>query len=336
MAHFTTKGKRYREGDDLPSFGSLDVTVVAPGTSVEQTAPASLTDQDDVTRGFLYWDTGRRMTSYRKVRWTFNRPANWSEWNAVAWYGRAGVGPPGPGDPTVTTDAHWVGLGPINPTPIDAPPASKFVNAPGGTPAAWPWTGNDHLLRTQWGAATIHAKDHVQRSTGDLVLNFSSWTQIIYGGIDTGFFSENDDDIATPGSGVTGIAASTSPDFDAPMGSGGLIMAGYVAPPWPHVPRDIFDRLVELIRRWPDWHDIGDPGPEDIIRLKLISESLDLVRGQPSTGGDAFEGLIGAGKKMTRAELMRTIASTKATLLRGAGAVKALEAMAAKAKKPGK
>src|SRR5438874_13633894 len=100
MAHFTTAGKRYREGDILPGFGSVDLTITNPGTTFEQTAPASLKDQDNNTRNFLYWDTGRRITGKRKVRWTFNHPANWSEWNAFAWYG---VPPPGNGsDPTVT------------------------------------------------------------------------------------------------------------------------------------------------------------------------------------------------------------------------------------------
>src|SRR5262245_1882380 len=119
MGHFTTGGKRYREGDDLPSFGAVDATVTAIGTILEQHAPAWLVDQDGVTRGFLYWDTGRRITNKRRVRWTFNHPLNWSEWNAAAWYGvPSGGGPP---DPTVRVDAHWVGVGPIDPTPIDGP-----------------------------------------------------------------------------------------------------------------------------------------------------------------------------------------------------------------------
>jgi hypothetical protein len=76
--------------------------------------------------------------------------------------------------------------------------------------------------------------------------------------------------------------------------------------------------------------DRGDPSPEDMIRLKLISESLDLVRGGEITPIDAFEGLVGAAAKMKPAELKRTIAGTRATLERGAAALKALESLANK------
>lgn len=120
-------------------------------------------------------------------------------------------------------------------------------------------------------------------------------------------------------------------------------MAAYVPPARFRRPDrpdfDIFRKLIEILRE----HDLskffppdrGDPSPEDIIRLKLISESLDLVRGGKVTKSDAFEGLLGAAKKMKPAELKRTIAGTKATLLRGQAALKSLEALA-KRKKPGR
>jgi hypothetical protein len=323
MGHFTTKGKLFPEATDLSSFGSLDVTVTAAGTTVEQTAPPSLPDADGVSRSFLYWDTGRRITGKRKVRWTFNHPTNWSEWPAAAYYGTPTDGPPG--TPHVTTATHWVGTGPINPTPIDGP-GSTFINAPGGTPVAWPGSGNDHVVLTQWGAATIHAKDHVQRNLGDPLLNFSSWQQLIYGGDGSGYFEENDDDI-TSGSGVTGIANSTSPFFTVPQNNSSFLMAGYVLPTKPDV--DIFKKLIELIRAFDPgkFIDKGDPSPEDIIRLKLISESLDVVRGGTVTNYDAFESLLGAAKKMKPADLKRTIAGTKATLLRGQAALRTLESI---------
>ena len=342
MAHFTTKGKLYREGTDLDAFGALDVTVTAPGTTVEQTAPSSLPDSGGVSRSFLYWDTGRRITGKRKVRWTFNHPANWSNWPAAAYYGVPGGG--GPGTPVITVDAHWVGVGPIDPTPIDGP-GSTFVNGPGPTPA-WPSGGNDHRVRTEWGAANIHAKDHLQRNVGDPILNFSSWQQLVYGGDSTDVFEENDDDIL-PGSGVTGIVSSTSQFFPVAQGVGGFLMAGYVPPdrrrgpdrPGGRPDWDIFRELVEILREkdlskfFPP--DRGDPSPEDIIRLKLISESLDLVRGGTVTPTDAFDGLVGAANKMSAAQLKRTILGTKATLNRGQAALKALEALA-KRKGPGR
>ena len=327
MGHFTTKGKLYSEGTDLSAFGSLDVTVTATGTTVQQEAPPSLLDANGTLRSFLYWDTGRRITGKRKVRWTFNHPTNWSEWPAAAYYG---IPPTGSGGtPHVTVDAHWVGTGSLNPTPIDGP-GSTFVNAPGGTPVAWPGNGNDHLVLTQWGAATIHAKAHLQQGPGDPLLDFSSWQQLIYGGDATGYFEENDDDI-TSGSGVTGIANSTSPFFTVPHNQSSFLMAGYVVPV--KARPDIFKELFELIRTQDltKFIDKGDPSPEDIIRLKLISESLDVVRGGTVTDFDAFEGVLGAAQKMSQAELKRTIAGIKSTLLRGQSTLKTLEALAKKA-----
>lgn len=67
MGHFTTAGRRYREGTGFASFGALDVGVNAP-TTVEQTAPASLPDGVGVTRSFLFWDTGRQITGKRHVQ----------------------------------------------------------------------------------------------------------------------------------------------------------------------------------------------------------------------------------------------------------------------------
>ena len=330
MAHFSTTGKQYREGTPFPPFGALDVTVTAPGTTVEQTAPPSLPDADGNPRPFLYWDTGRRITNKRKVRWTFNHPANWSEWAASAWYGQSGDGP---SQPQISLDAHWVGVGPIDPTPIDGP-GSSLVNAPGGTPVAWPYGGNDHLVRTQWGAGTIHAKPHLQRSVGDPQLNFSSWQRLIIGGDDIGYFEENDDDV-TSSSGITGIANSTSPFFNFTQNQGFMLIAAYVTPGKPDI--DIFRKLIDLIRAGSIdkiFIDRGDPSPEDIIRLKLIAESLDIVRGGTVTEQDAFEGLVGAAKKMSSAELKRTIAGTRATLLRGQAALRSMEALAKTTKAP--
>lgn len=163
------------------------------------------------------------------------------------------------------------------------------------------------------------------------MLDFSSWQQLVYGGDAAGYFEENDDDI-TSGGGVTGIANSTSPFFTVAQNSSSFLMAGYVVPVKSGI--DIFKGLLELIRT----HDLGkfidkgDPSPEDIIRLKLISESLDVVRGGTVTDFDAFEGLLGAAKKMKPAELKRTIAGTRTTLLRGQAVLKTLEALAKKAK----
>ena len=56
-----------------------------------------------------------------------------------------------------------------------------------------------------------------------------------------------------------------------------------------------------------------------------------MVRGGTVTDFDAFEGLLG-GEEMKQTDLKRTIAGTKATLLRGQAVLKTLEALAKKAK----
>jgi hypothetical protein len=330
MGHFSTSGKEYTEGGTISSFGAANLDVNAAPTPFAQTAPPALLDDNNVLRKFLYWDTGRRITNKRTVRWTFNHPDSWSDWRAAAWYGVPPIDHNG--QPLVSVGAHWVGVSPINPTPVDGP-GSTFVNGPGGSPLAWPWTGNDHVVSTQFGAETIHALAHLQRSSGDPTLDFSSWQQLIYGGDDTGYFAENDDNIGSTssGSGVTGIENSTSPDFAEAMGAGAVLLAGYVTAPPPDF-GGILGRLREVINAGllGKFIDKGDPSPEDIIRLKLISESIDLVRGQKPTGPDAFEGLLDAAKSMSASELRRAIVGTQTTLRRGQAALKSLEALAAK------
>lgn len=329
MAHFTTAGKRYREGTDFSAFPASDVGVTSGGATFDHTAPAALPD-GAYNRQFLFWDTGRRLTGKRRVRWTFNHPENWTTWNAVAWYGVPSTGPNG-GEPVVSLDAYWVSNGTMDPTPIDGP-GSSFVNGPGAGDVAWPWQGNDHQVRTQWGPATIRAKDHLQRTPADPQLDFSSLSQFTFGGDDSGFFQETDDDITSSG-GITGIANTTAQQLTFAQGSGGLVLAGYVQPVLPRI--DLSDALRDIIREaiFHRFKDRGDPSPEDIIRLKLIEESINVVRGERPTG-DAFEGLVAAARTMSAAELKRTITATRATVSRGEAALKSLESLAANPQHP--
>jgi hypothetical protein len=324
MAHFTTGAKRYPESTDFPAFGGTDVGTVSNGTSFESTAPQTLPDGASGPRSFLFWDTGRRITAKRHVRWTFNNVANWSTWHAIAWYGTQ---PGGPGTPIVTVNSYWVGTGTMDPTPIDVP-GSSFVNGPGGQPA-FPWQGNNHAARTEWGPATIRALSHLQRSPTDPLLDFSSLTKLTFGGEDPGTIFEENDDGLVAGGGVTGIASTTAQQLTFPQGAGGLVLAGYVQPVTPA----FMIPFIDIIMRWLGHVRIEpspvDPGPDDIIRLKLIAESLDLVRGDRPTEIDAFEGLLAAAQKMSPAELKRTIVGTRATVMRGESALKSLEALAA-------
>ena len=330
MSQFNSSGKQFPDATDLDGFASINVNVTTSGTTLEQMAPASLPGPDDTTLYFLFWDTGRRITNKRKVRWSFNHPDKWTDWRAIAWYGPGGIGEP---VPEIDTWAYWVGVAAIDPTPIDGT-ASIYTNGPGGTPLAWPWAGNDHALRTEWGAASVHALAHLKRSLGDPQIDFSSWIQLVSGGDDSGYFSETDSDIdaTTGGSGVSGIPASGSAVYAAAQGSGANLLAGYVTPATQKPDYGLLGKLREVIAGGllGKYIDKGDPSPEDIIRLKLINESIDMVRGERPTSTDAFEALISAGHSMSAQELKRTIVSTQTTLRRGQAAVKSLEALAAK------
>jgi hypothetical protein len=154
---------------------------------------------------------------------------------------------------------------------------------------------------------------------------------MIWGGDDSSTFEENDDGV-TSATGITGIENDTSPDFAYAQGAGAVLMVGYVQPV-ATVTVPIWEALKELINEAVLQNFINpvvDPSPEDIVRLKLIAESVDLVAGE-KPGPDAFEGLVAASKLMSRAELKRTIASTKATLQRGEAALKTMEGMQEKA-----
>ena len=143
-------------------------------------------------------------------------------------------------------------------------------------------------------------------------------------------------DITSPITTITGIETLTGPNVTAPMGSGGIYLAGYVLPAPSSTPPDLWRKFYEILRDpsiFKKFIDKGDPSPEDWIRLKLIAESLELVRGVKPTEIDAFEGLVAAAKKMAPAELKRTIAGTKSTLARGEAALKAMQALQANANK---
>jgi hypothetical protein len=332
MGTFTTSGRRYAEGTLFPAFGNTDqiIPAASSGVSTTQQAPQALPD-GGVNREFLFWDTGRRLTSVRTVRWTFNNPGNWTSWNAVAWYGPPGGGPP---NPTVGFNAFQVGSGPMDPTPVDGP-GSTFVNGPDGQ-LAWPYEGDEHEVRTEWGAEVVRALATLV-SGGGATLDFSSLMWLVPGGDDDdGVFQETDDGIPPGSTSIPGIASTTAQQLALPEGSGGAVLAGYVVPVSPvvHPPRFI-DQLIALVRTLNIPINNGDPSPDDVIRLKLIAESLDLVRGEVPKGDDAFDGLVEAANRMSAAELKRTIAGTRATLQRGEAALKTMEGLESRQGKAG-
>jgi hypothetical protein len=333
VSHFTTQGQRYPDGLGLATFSPLDVNVPPPPaavTTVDQIAPSQLSDGQTIW-AFLFWDTGRQVAGKRHVRWTFSHADQWSTWSAVAWYGVvSGNGPP---PPIASFGSYWVGHGAVDPTPIDGP-ASSFVNGGGAGQIAWPYEGNDHEVRTEWGRATVHALDHVRRSVSDPDLDFSALTKLVYGDGDAGDVFDENDNAATGGT-IVGAENVTAQDIGLAQGEAAVVLASYVTSVRR---RDFLGDLRKLLTE----ADLGrllhpnvDPSPEDLVRLRLIAETLDLVRGERPTP-DAFSGLVDAAKVMSQSELKRTIAQTRATLRRGEASLKSMEAIAAKAKSGGR
>lgn len=320
MSVFTTSGKRYREGTTFDAFGGADLNPVSAGNTWEQTAPRELPDGAGPARKFLFWDTGRRVTGYRTVRWHFNHPENWSTWNAAAWYGTPGIGN---GDPTEYFDAFWVANGTLDPTPIDGA-GSSFVNGPGGE-SAWPWQGNDHEVHTEWGAATVHALDHLQRSVTDPLLNFSSLTRVEYGGDDSDVFDETDDDITTPGSGVCGEESTTSQSVVLPQGTGGIVLAGYVQPVRSRIPFNWSD-FVAAVTHVNPWDLVSDPSPDDPIRRAVLDRLRQTV-GQGAQG-DPFAGLVTLAGSLDSATLKRVIVEVQSLQRQAEAAAESLKAVA--------
>jgi hypothetical protein len=316
MAHFTTSAKRFPEGTSYAGFGGANLNVPSGGDDFTYTAPAELPDAPH-NRQFLFWDTGRRVTTKRTVHWTFTHPDSWTTWNAVAWYGDPTGS--GPGSHTISATAYWVGTSLMDPTPIDGA-ASTFAGA------AWPAGGNDHNVDTEFGPGTLRALGHLQRHAGDPVLNFSGLARLVFGGDDSGVFEENDNDLPTGGTTPIGIEGS---DLQLAYGQGesAIVLASYVTPaPVKVVPPQVgpLQDIGSILKKFLDR---GDPSPEDIVRIRALEEVLGMMRGKPAQI-DAFANLAEAAKNMTPAELKRTIAATEAQMRRGQVAIKSMQALA--------
>lgn len=322
MGHFTTTGKSFADGGNIDGFADLDHYSGGSSGSpdiINQTAPDSVLD-GATTKRFLFWDTGRQVTTKRHVRWTFTNATNWSDWNAVAWYGTPGNGPP---NPTIAVDSYWANNGVLSPTAIDAVTAT---NGPGGE-AAWPYQGNDHNVRSEWGSGSIDAKDHLS-SPGGASLNFSSLTKLVFGGDPSGVFNENDSNV--PAGGVLiGTEAVTGQTYPFTHNEQSIVLASYVTPPKPK-----FGRLGDDERAWQwvwPWEEIVDPATLiDLIRERGLGDQIARVRESAGQPAEAFERLVREAAAMTKSQLTRAIAETRSIVSRGEAALKSLQAQAEK------
>ena len=317
---FRTVAKLWPAGTDLGlDADSVDFTAAPPDSATFNRTAAQWVSPDGMsTYEFLFWNTGRHMTSKRHVIWNFTR-FGWGTWTATRWYGTPGGGG---GDPRVRADAFNLNGDVLlsADTPIDGP-ASTYSPA-----AAWPFNGDDHAIGTQAAGATVVAHAHMG------AYDFAGWLRLLWGGDSNGDFVEND--AGTTGSFgdtsfYTTVAAGTNP-FTAAQGESADLLAAYVPEAvtlpggWgggvAHIPwQDIFGPGGVNI----PW--VGDPAPMDLVRLAMLEELVQ--RAQPGrTGGSDVQRLIEAVPKMTGEELRRAKQSLQTTLDLAKSALSTIEA----------
>jgi hypothetical protein len=184
--------------------------------------------------------------------------------------------------------------------------------------------GDDHVIGTSGGAVTVVAKDPFAS------LQFAGWLQLVWGGVDSDTFYESD----------TGAAPGTPSFYDhvvgGPFSVGMGTSADLLATYGNQDPSIDLSLIWEIFfpseRKPPIIIKPGDPGPEDIIRLKILQQLLEQTRPGPA-GGTDFQRLIEAAPQMSPAELNRAIQSVQVNLDLGKTALSALEAQLKRGKK---
>ena len=310
MDEFRTIAKIWPSGAEL-DLGT-DSNLVSIPSSFNRHA-ANFVSSPDGTQDyqFLFWNTGRHLTNKRHVRWNFS-VGGWGVWTATKWYGT----PPKPGDggpARVRADAFTIGgNAPLSSdTPIDGT-ASTYASG------AWPSGGDDHVISTVNGAATVVAKDPFHSYL------FAGWLKLVFGGDDSGEFVETDTG-ASPG--TPGFYEHVSGPFLVPKGTSADLLATYGT-------HNDGGGIFQL----PDWiwkvfgergpikiPDRGDPSPIDLIRLRLLEDLLRQTKPVGQAESADFQRLIETAPQMSPEELKRAVQSVKTTLNLGKTALTAIE-----------
>jgi hypothetical protein len=71
----------------------------------------------------------------------------------------------------------------------------------------------------------------------------------------------------------------------------------------------------------------GDPGPADLLRLRMLEQLLSQTQPVDSVESGDFDGLIKAAPSMSREQLRRAVQSVQTTLGLGKSALNALNAL---------
>lgn len=314
MDEFRTIAKLWPSGAEVDLGTDSNLIGGPPATFTRNAAGFTTSPDGSQNYQFLFWNTGRRITTKRRVRWNFS-VLNWGVWTATRWYGI----PPesGGGPPRVHAEPFSIpGDSPLGgPTVIDAG-ASTFAAG------AHPFNGSDREVGTSDGPASVAAKDPFNDKL------FAGWLRLIWGGDPDGEFVETD-------TGTTGTFGDPSyyghvigGAFDAPQNTSADILATYGKPVDNGPVIDIRELLGEILRdRGPfEIPQRGDPSPLDFIRKGLLDKLIEMTRPGQATDGTDFNRLLAAAPRMDAEELKRAASSVKTTMSLGETVLAALEA----------
>lgn len=315
MHVFHVKTKRWPTGELIAP--TVTATFPGPPGSADNTATPFLAlgpAPTDLLQ-FLFWHTGRRITNFRSVHWSFTT-MTWSVWEATKWYGFPG--PPGrPGVPRIHTEAFSLVSNSV--MSVDTP----ISGVTGG--ATWPFSGNNNDVGTASGPGTISGIDPLSS------LSLCGWQKLVFGGNPSpDVFTETDADVTAttvPGDGSGGVFTFTpGATLSAAQNEGGEALAAYGSA-GKSGGLGIID-IIRVFERIPPrrWWDPGDPGPFDRIRQRLVE---DLVRQtQPVQGGPTTDvsRIIEAIPNMNADELKRALQTVRTQVDLGQTAVSSIEA----------
>lgn len=318
MGIFKTVARRFPDGLALDAIYPGDSNNVTGTAVFDRTAPPLAPDANSALGyKFLYWDTGRHVTTKRHVRWSFTHPTAWTLWTAVAWYGPTPPNIPGQDPHLIQATAHRVEGTPIPPTPISS--ASTFTNGPAGA-SAWPFNGSDHVASTQWGAATVRAEPSLIDAGASIL--FEGWLQLVLGGDDSGEFDETDTGGDVGGQGVYDTSLSPNPDFAVASGGSVDLLAVYA----PEGRRRIRFPPGSVLNN-PNWQipPIGDSAVIDLLR-QIANRGAAQQAGADAHASDPFTNLVEKAQTMASHELSAAITATESMLRRGQAALQQLQA----------
>lgn len=313
MDEFRTIGKLWPSGDEL-DLGT-DSNILGGPATFTRNAPGFVTSPDGATNyQFLFWNTGRHVTSKRRVRWNFS-VLGWGTWTATRWYGTPSGGPGGP--PRVHAETFSIGNDDLlaGATPIDAG-ASSFAAG------AHPFGGSDRQIGTADGPATVVAKDPFNAR------QFAGWLKMIWGGDPSGEFVETDAGTSGTfgGTGYYDHVNVLTGAYHAAQGTSADLLALYGTHDDPGTIQ--IKKWFEEVFRTKVPFEIpqkGDPSPMDLIRMRILEQMLERTQPNAGGGGGDFQKLIESAPGMNRDELKRALMSVKTSLSLGETALAAIE-----------